>query len=99
MECHVRYRIIGRGANEPFSHGKTINMSGNGILLSTDSLLPTGFLVEVEIDWPATLADGVPLKMVVRGKVVRSEKKDVALAGVKILRYTFHTAGAHSSDR
>ena len=93
MECRVRYRLVGRGAFEVFSYGKTVNMSGNGILLVTDSVLPPGFLIEVEIDWPARLPDDVPLKMVVRGKVVRSEKTDVALAGVKILRYAFHTAG------
>ena len=68
-------------------------MSGNGILLITDNVLPPGFLVEVEIDWPARLADGVLLKMIVRGKVVRSEKDDIALAGVRILRYAFRTAG------
>lgn len=93
MECHVRYRLIDGGASEAFSHGKTVNMSGSGILLITDSVLPPGFLIEVEIDWPARLPNGVPVKMVVRGKVVRSEKRDVALAGVRILRYAFHTAG------
>ena len=93
MECQVRYRVIGRDVFEAFSNGKTVNMSGSGILLITDSVLPPGFLVEVEIDWPARLSDGVPVKMVVRGKVVRSEKRDVALAGVRILRYAFHTAG------
>jgi len=93
MECHVRYRVIRREAFEAFCNGKTINMSGSGVLLITDRVLPPGLLVEVEIDWPVKLAESVPLKMVVKGKVVRSVKEDVALAGVKILRYAFRTAG------
>jgi hypothetical protein len=48
--------------------------------------------VEVEVDWPVKLDDQVPMKLVVSARVVRSKEDDVALAGVKILRYTFHTA-------
>ena len=73
-------------------------MSGSGVLLVTDKVLPAGLLVEVEIDWPARSADGVPLKMIVRGKVVRSEKNDVALAGVRISRYEFRTAGVEAPN-
>jgi hypothetical protein len=98
MECRVRYRAVGRSASLGFSHGKTVNMSGSGILLVTDNVLPPGWLIELEIEWPARLDDGVPLKMVVRGKIVRSEKKDVALTGVRILRYDFRTAGAQPGD-
>jgi hypothetical protein len=73
-------------------------MSGSGVLLITAGVLAPGRLIEVEIDWPARLDDDVPLKMVVRGKVVRSEKSDVALAGVRILRYDFRTAGVSAGD-
>jgi PilZ domain len=96
MACRVRYRVIGQDDYAAFSHGRTINMSGSGILLITDGVLPPGRLIEVEIDWPARLDDGVPLKMVVGGKVVRSEERDVALAGVRILRYAFRTAGVQT---
>jgi hypothetical protein len=67
-------------------------MSGNGILLTADRMLSPGLPVEVEIDWPVRRTDGAPLKLVVRGRIVRSEKNDVALAGVRISRYTFQTA-------
>jgi len=99
MACRVRYRVIGQDAYATFSHGKTVNMSGSGILLVTDGVLAPGRLIEVEIEWPTRLDDGVPLKMVVRGTVVRSEKRDVALAGVRIVRYDFRTAGLQPGDR
>jgi|HubBroStandDraft_6_1064221.scaffolds.fasta_scaffold1915333_1 hypothetical protein len=73
-------------------------MSGSGVLLITDGVLPAGLLVEVEIDWPARSNDGVPSKMIVRGKVVRSEKNRIAFAGVRILRYEFRTAGVQTRD-
>jgi hypothetical protein len=92
IECDVHYRVIGRGTFEGFSSGKTVNMSGNGILLTADRMLSPGLPVEVEIDWPVRRTDGAPLKLVVRGRIVRSEKNDVALAGVRISRYTFQTA-------
>lgn len=66
-------------------------MSASGLLITTDRVLSPGCLVEVEIDWPVKGADGAPLKLFVQGHIVRS---DVALAGVKILRYTF-PSGPH----
>ena len=69
MECHVRYRVIGRDAYEVFSHGKTVNMSGNGILLVTDGVLVPGLLLEVKIDWPARLDERIRLKLLVKGFV------------------------------
>jgi hypothetical protein len=88
IECDVRYRVL---KIEEFGSGKTVNMSASGILITTDRVLSPGLLVEVEIDWPVKAADGVPLKLFVQGQIVRS---NVALASVKILRYTF-PAGPH----
>jgi hypothetical protein len=88
-----RYRVVGV---EVFSRGKTVNMSTGGMLLAIDRVLSAGLLVEVEIDWPVKLADKVSLMLVVQGEIVHSEKNDVALAGVKILRHTFRTASLAS---
>src|SRR5260370_11042032 len=89
----VRYRVVGV---EVFSRGKTVNMSSGGMLLAIDRVLSPRLLVEVEVDWPVKLADQVSMKLVVRGRIVRSEKNDVALARLKISRYTFHTASGRS---
>ena len=88
IECDVRYRVL---RIEEFGSGKTVNMSANGILITTDRVLSPGCLVEVEIDWPVKAPDGVPLKLFVQGQIVRSS---IGLAAVKILRYTF-PSGPH----
>jgi hypothetical protein len=46
--------------------------------------------LEIEVDWPVITADVGSLKLSIQGQIVRSKKNDVALAGVKILRHTFH---------
>jgi hypothetical protein len=82
---------MSRGVKES-GRGKTLNISSNGILVTTDRVLAPGLRLEVEVDWPAKLDGRVSLKLVVQGKIVRSTKNDVAVAGVKISRHTFHTA-------
>ena len=77
---------------EEFGRGKTLNISSSGILVTTDRVLAPGLRLEVEIDWPVRLDGQVSLKLVVQGKIVRSAKNDVAVAGVKISRHTFRTS-------
>jgi hypothetical protein len=84
IEHGVHYRAIGI---EISGSGKTVNMSRGGILLAIDRILPYGLSVELEVDWPVRLADEVPVKLVVRGKIVRSKKNGALLAGVTISWY------------
>jgi len=96
IECNVRYRIVGQDVFEEFGSGKTVNISSGGVLLATDRVLSPGLRVEVEVEWPVKLDNRVSMKLVIVGRVVRSKKNDVALAAVKITRYTFHTAAQRS---
>ncbi|HYW43523.1 MAG TPA: hypothetical protein VE959_11750 [Bryobacteraceae bacterium] len=74
---------------EPLSGvGKTLNMGSGGILFTTEEKLPMGRMVELSINWPARLDGTCPLKMVARGRVVRSED---TRAAVRIERYEFRT--------
>ena len=88
IEHGVRYRVIGI---EISGSGKTVNMSRGGILLAIDRVLAWGLSVELEVDWPVRLADEDPVKLVIKGKIVWSKKNDVALAGVTIAWYEFHS--------
>jgi hypothetical protein len=63
-------------------------MGSGGILFTTEERLPTGRLVELSVTWPARLDGTCPLKMVARGRVVRS---DDSKAAVRIERYEFRT--------
>ena len=87
---------MGQDVFEEFGRGKTVNISSSGILFATDRVLSPGLRVEVEVEWPVKLDNRVSMKLVIVGRVVRSKKNDVALAAVKITRYTFHTAAQRS---
>lgn len=94
IEHGVHYQVIG---SEISGSGKTVNMSRGGVLLAIDRILPRGMSVEVQVDWPIRLADEDPVKLVIRGTIVRSKKNGVAFAGVTISWYEFHTASNQSA--
>ena len=91
LDRDVRYRIINRKGGDEVGAGKTLNMSSNGVLFTTDGFLIPGRRVELAISWPAQLNSKVPLKLVARGRVVRSES---GVAAVEIQQYEFRTAGS-----
>jgi PilZ domain len=94
LERDVRYRILNRKSGEEVGAGKTLNMSSNGVLFTTDEFLVPGRRVELAISWPAQLNSTVPLKLVARGRVVRSEG---GAAAVEIQQYEFRTQGSQAA--
>ncbi len=69
--------------------GKTVDMSSNGILFTSGEVIPVGRYVELGVNWPVHLGR-CALKLVVYGRVVRSEQGMTAL---EIERYEFRTQG------
>jgi PilZ domain len=88
MDGEVRFRVLERKSSEPFSLGRTINMSSKGVLFSTDQFLNAGRYLEISINWPAQLDSKVALKFVARGRVVRTGEN---CAAVQIHQYEFRT--------
>jgi hypothetical protein len=64
-------------------------MSSEGILFSTNQLFVRGAAAELWIEWPVPL-NGHPLRLIVHGRVVRSEGQNAA---VRIARHEFRLAG------
>lgn len=91
IEQEVRYRIYNRSTIEVGS-GKTINISSNGVLFTTERYLTPGERLELSVNWPAQLDNRCALKLVTTGRVVRSEQGKAAIA---IERYEFRTQGSH----
>jgi hypothetical protein len=91
IEREVRYKILSRKTPDEVGFGKTINMSSNGVLFSTDHYLLPGKRLELSISWPAQLDSKVALKLVARGRVVRSEE---GMAAIEIHQYEFRTQAA-----
>ena len=91
IEQDVRYKVFTRNTIE-VGLGKTVNMSSNGVLFTTERPLALGERLEVAVNWPAQLDHKCALKLVTTGRVVRSES---GLAAIAIERYEFRTQGIH----
>ena len=91
IEQEVRYKVYNRNTIEVGS-GRTVNMSSNGVLFTTERQLALGERLEVAVNWPAQLDHKCPLKLVTTGRVVRSEN---GVAAIAIERYEFRTQGIH----
>jgi hypothetical protein len=88
IEREVRYRALNKRSGEKTGEGKTLNISSSGVLFTAEHILPQGRRVELSISWPAQLNNRTALKLVVRGRVVRTETSRVA---VEIQHYEFRT--------
>ncbi|HTT63259.1 MAG TPA: PilZ domain-containing protein [Bryobacteraceae bacterium] len=86
VKLPVRYKIGG----ECF-WGELVNISSSGALFTTERPLPLGKRVELCINWPARLLDEVPLKLVVKGTIVRVEP---GRAAVRMRKHEFRTSGS-----
>ena len=90
----VRYKILnGRDFVETGS-GETVNMSSSGVLFTTEHELQQGKRLELSVNWPARLDDKCQLKLVAKGRVVRSEEGKAAMS---IEKYEFRTRGSQNS--
>jgi hypothetical protein len=74
---------------------RTLNISSGGVLLTMNASLPVGGLIELTINWPLLLHEVRPLKLVIRGQVVRSDGNGVA---VRVWNQQFRTSG-HRIER
>ena len=93
IEREVRYKIFGAHKNViQIGLGKSLNMSSSGVLFTTESILREGQRVELAVSWPVLLNNVLPLKLVARGRLVRSQG---TLAAMSIDKYEFKTRGAN----
>ncbi|HZU25835.1 MAG TPA: PilZ domain-containing protein [Bryobacteraceae bacterium] len=88
IERELKFRVLTRKNGDEGGAGKTVNMSSNGVLFTTDQVLLPGRRIEVAISWPAQLNSKVALKLVAKGRVVRFEP---GLAAIEIQQYEFRT--------
>ena len=94
IERDVRYRVLSKRNGQEEGTGKTINISSNGVLFTTDKILLPGKRLELSISWPAQLDNKCNLKLVARGRVARLEQ---GRAAIEIQQYEFRTAGKNFS--
>ena len=93
IEREVRYKILSKRTTMEEGTGKTINISSNGVLFTTDQILLPGKRLELSISWPAQLDNKCQLKLVAQGRVARLEQ---GRAAIEIQKYEFRTQGMKS---
>lgn len=91
IEREVRFKVLSK-RNEDSGTGTTLNMSSGGVLFNAGKMLIPGKRVELAISWPAQLDNKCALKLVARGRIVRSQEGQTA---VEIQQYEFRTLGVH----
>src|SRR5580700_2999859 len=78
IELEVEYRLLGKGHSERFGSGKTRNISSGGVLFEALGAPATG-AIELMLSWPFLLEGVCPLRLVMRGRVVRSDGHRIAV--------------------
>ncbi len=89
IEREVRYKVLSKRSGEEAGEGRTLNMSSAGVLFTADHQLIPGKRLELAITWPAQLNNKCALKLVARGRVVRSQN---GMAALEIQQYEFRTS-------
>lgn len=85
----VEFRMLSNG--ERCGSGKTRNISSTGVLLEIAEPKRIVGPIEVMVSWPYLLDDACPLKLVMKGRVVRTDASGVV--AIKTQQHEFRTAG------
>jgi hypothetical protein len=95
ISLNAQYRLLRRGRRiAGAGPGRVINIASGGVLFQTEDELPLGTSIELLISWPVRLEGICPLKLVMRGRTVRTDDRGVA---IKTNHYEFRTAGVRAS--
>ena len=72
LRLPVKYRRIGSQSISNWTTSESVNISSSGLLFTTSETIRTGQGIEAFIAWPVSLERRIPLKLVVRGFIVRT---------------------------
>ncbi|MFN7994589.1 MAG: PilZ domain-containing protein [Bryobacteraceae bacterium] len=90
LEQQVLYTYVAADRQSCKGDGKTLDISSSGVRFTTGSSLNIGQNVELRLEWPALLDNRCPIKLVIRGYVVRA---DASSAVITVRDYEFRTRG------
>ncbi len=91
IELEVEYKLLGKGRSDLFGCGKTCNISSGGVLFEALESPPAGSTIELMLSWPFLLEGVCPLRLLMRGRVVRNDGHAVAIHSTY---HEFRTAGS-----
>jgi hypothetical protein len=94
ISLNVDYRLLRKGQVDGFGSARTIDMASGGVLLDPQASLPAGSSIELFINWPMLLEGVCPLRLVMWGRVTRSDGRGVA---IQTRQHEFRTVGIRRS--
>lgn len=84
----VRYKLLEDNTIVAAGRGETLDLSSGGVGIAVDQSLAPGAFIELSISWPVLLHENCPMRLIVFGRVVRSEGSRAACT---IDKYEFRT--------
>jgi hypothetical protein len=75
--------------------GRTVDLSRGGVRFRTDAPPPNGMEVELRLQWPFLLQNVIPLELVMRGSILRTDIRGTVLC---VRDYAFATCGKNAFD-
>src|SRR5581483_10146387 len=80
IRLEVEYKLLNKGRIERVGSGRTLNISSGGVFFEAKDTLPANGTIELLLSWPLLLEGVCPLKLVMRGRIVRHDGKGVAIS-------------------
>jgi hypothetical protein len=96
MRLELRWKVVRRKRVVDSGVGLTLDLSRGGVRFHAGRVLPVGFHVELDVEWPVRLSNGAPMQLSIHGKILRSAE---GWAAVHTLQHEFRTLGVQLEDR
>jgi len=90
ISLSVDYKLLSQGRVKCQGSGQTLNLSTGGVCFQCVDPLPAHSSIELMMEWPFLLEGVCPLRLVMRGRIVRIDGQRIA---VRTQRHEFRTAG------
>lgn len=94
VSLNVTYKLLNKGRVERVGSGQTLDVSSGGACFECADTLPAEGAIELVINWPCLLEGVCPLKLVMRGRIVRVDGRRIA---VQAQQHEFRTAGVRAT--
>jgi hypothetical protein len=89
LRLALRYRRTGSSPASNWMSGESLNISSTGLLFTTTEAVQPGQGIEAFVAWPVCLDKRIPLKLVIKGSIVRNTGDHTAIC---FERYEFKTS-------
>ncbi len=96
IRLDLQYKLLNQGVVNRTGSGRTLNMGTGGIFFESKRPLPHDDEIDLEMTWPVLLDGVCPLKLIVHGRIVRSDNKGTA---VRVRSYDFRTSKRSATRR